>query len=135
MSPQHGDPQAASGGRRNVPLVPSLANMGPVSFVGHGVPQSVQRNPLAWAKGMVAGENTWAWLYEICSGQERTMGTSVVASALADVSSLRDMEAVFDRVIVNDQGDHYAVADWRGCVRVASIDLARGFGSMSTGEG
>lgn len=99
--------------------------------------ESVQRHPLAWAKGMVAGENMWAWLYEVC--QRNAMGTS---SAPSNPQRYAEGEAIVDQlmaashqVITNDQGDRYTVADWRGCVRVASIDLARGFGSMSTGEG
>lgn len=54
-----------------------------------------------------------------------THGVSPVASALADVSKLRAMEAALDQVITNGQGDDYAVADWRGCVRVARIDMGK----------
>lgn len=74
--PQPGDPQAASGGRRNIPLVPLLAKLDPLEWLGE--PEREQRHPLAWAKGMVAGENTWAAIYEWCQRNGNYIHDSLV---------------------------------------------------------
>lgn len=69
MNPTGGDLQAASGGRRNVPLVASLVSLTDLescrSFAGRH-----RKDPLWWAKGMAASENTWAALAEICAEQQ-----------------------------------------------------------------
>jgi hypothetical protein len=112
--PTRGDLQAASGGRRNIPLVASLEKLDEVWLPGVNLQDWKTVRHLRAASINLDG----------VSGSMSTGTGSVTPGPYSRGESMIDqLMAAQHMTIINDQGDRYTVADWRGCVRVAMIDL------------